>query len=472
MLPPGPSAPAALQTAHLIARPIPFFEHCRRRFGESFTARVLRLGELVFISDPPSLKSLFGADRENTIAPGRNVVLKPVLGSRSLLLLEGEEHLHHRKLMLPPFHGERMRAYEGVMEDATLREIATWPLGERFPLHPSMQRITLEVILRAVFGVEDDERRRDLRGNLVGILTTTRSPLAIGLTLDRLRRLPTYRGVARMLADSDEILLAEIADRRADPELERREDILSLLVAARFEDGSAMSDAELRDQLMTLLMAGHETTATALAWAFDLLFCAPQKLERLRAEIAAGDHQYLDAVIEETLRVRPVVPFVGRKLQVAAELGGCALPEGTVVMPAIYLVHTREDVYADPYAFKPERFLDGGPDSATDTGPSRRRSAPRPESTDTGPSRRRSAPRPDTYSWIPFGGGTRRCIGAAFAQLEMRVVLRTVLGHAELRPATDRPERIVRRNVTLSPRNGTPAILASRRSAHVRALAG
>ncbi len=437
-LPPGPKAPAALQTARLVARPIPFFEHCRRRFGETFTARVLRMGELVFISDPPSLKSLFAADRENTIAPGRNVVLAPVLGSRSLLLLEGEEHLRRRKLMLPPFHGERMRAYEGVMEEATHREIATWPLGTRFPLHLGMQRITLEVILRAVFGVEDDERGRDLRQNLVGILATTRSPRAIGLTIDRLRRLPAYRRVAQMLADTDEILLAEIADRRADPDLERRGDILSLLVAARFEDGSAMSDAELRDQLMTLLMAGHETTATALAWAFDLLFHAPQKLDRLREEVADGGHDYLDAVIEETLRLRPVVPFVGRKLHVAAELGGCALPVGTVVMPAIYLAHTREDVYADAYAFEPERFLDG---------------------------------RPETYSWIPFGGGTRRCIGAAFAQLEMRVVLATVLSQAELRPATDRPEPIVRRNVTLSPRNGTPAILVSRRPARPSAVA-
>jgi cytochrome P450 family 135 len=425
-LPPGPKAPAAFQTSMVVARPISFFERCRQRFGGTFTVRTLRLGELVFISDPPSLKSLFAADRQNTIAPGRNVVLTPVLGPRSVLLLEGEEHLRRRKVMLPPFHGERMRAYEGVMEEATSREIASWPFGQPFPLHPGMQRITLEVILRAVFGVEDDERRQALRENLVAILATTRSPRAIGLTIGRLRRLPAYRRVEQMLADTDEALLAEIAERRADPELERREDILSLLVAARFEDGSAMSDAELRDQLMTLLMAGHETTATALAWAFDLLFRAPQTLERLRAEIAEGAHEYLDAVIEETLRVRPVVPFVGRKLQLPTELGGYELPEGTVVMPAIYLTHTREDVYADAYAFKPERFLDGGP---------------------------------ETYSWIPFGGGTRRCIGGAFAQFEMRVVLRTVLGQAELRPAKAQPEPIVRRNVTLSPRNGTPAIL-------------
>jgi cytochrome P450 len=276
------------------------------------------------------------------------------------------------------------------------------------------------------------------------------------MTVGRLRRLPVYRRISRMLAETDRILLAEIDDRRADSDLASRDDILSLLVAARFEDGSAMSDTELRDQLITLLLAGHETTATGLAWSFDLLFRAPDKLERLRAEITEGGHEYLDAVIEETLRVRPVVPWVGRKLSAAAELGGYELPADTVVMAAIYLAHTRPDLYPEPHAFRPERFLDGGAESATDTSLSGRR----------------SGPRPDTYSWIPFGGGTRRCIGAAFAQLEMRVVLRTVLGRAELRPATDRPEPIVRRNVTLSPRNGTPAILASRHPAHVTSVAG
>jgi cytochrome P450 len=442
-LPPGPRAPAALQTARLVARPLPFFESCRRRYGETFTARVLRVGPMVFISDPASIKSLFGADRQNTIAPGRNVVLAPVLGQRSLLLLEGDEHLRRRKLMLPPFHGERMRAYEAMMAEAAEREVASWPVGRRFSLHPSMQAITLEVILRAVFGVEDDQRRQLLRRNLVGILAATRSPLAIGMTIGRLRRLPAYRRTGEMLAEADQILFAEIAERREDPDLASREDILSLLVGARFEDGSTMSDAELRDQLMTLLMAGHETTATGLAWAFDLLLRSPQAAERLRAELAQGDHEYLDAVIEETLRVRPVVPFIGRQLRVPAELGGYELPEGAVVMPSIYLAHTRADLYPDPQAFRPERFLDEGP-----------------------------GPRPDTYSWIPFGGGTRRCIGAAFAQLEMRVVLRTVLGQAELRPATDRPEPIVRRNVTLSPRNGTPAVLVARRPAGQLAAAG
>ena len=430
-LPPGPRLPAPIQTFGLVARPVPFFERLRRRYGETFTLRILRAGEMVFISDPPSLKRLFGADRRNTIAPGRNVILRPILGYQSLLLQEGEEHLRRRKLMLPPFHGERMRKYETVMEATTDREIDSWPLGSEFKLHPSMQAITLEVILSAVFGVEEGTRRDALRTNLTGILATTRSPAAIGMSIDRMRRLPRYRRVAEMLANADRILFEEIEERRGDPGLETREDILSMLVAARFEDGSEMTDAELRDQLMTLLMAGHETTATGLAWAFDLLFRAPDKLDRLREEVVdGGGNGYLGAVVKEALRLRPVVPFVGRELREESELGGHALPAGTIVMPAIYLTHTRPDVYAKPYEFLPERFLQDGP---------------------------------DTFGWIPFGGGTRRCIGAAFAELEMRVVLSTILRRATLRPATKKPERTVRRNVTLSPRGGTPAVLVDRR---------
>jgi cytochrome P450 len=423
--------PAALQTVGVVARPVPFFESCRRRYGQTFTVRVLRAGELVFISDPPSLKRLFAADRRNTIAPGRNIVLKPLLGDHSLLLQEGDEHLRRRKLMLPPFHGERMRAYEQVMAGAANRALDSWPLGREFRLHTSMQEITLDVILTAVFGVVDDARRGALRERLIEILATTRSPVAVGLTIDRLRGLPRFRRVTRAIDEADDILFAQIAERRADPRLDEREDILSMLVGARFDDGSEMTDRELRDQLMTLLAAGHETTATALAWAFDLLFRAPDKLERLRTEIVDGNgHEYLDAVIEETLRVRPVVPFIGRELREPSELGGYELPAGTVVMPAIYLAHTRPDVYPDPYEFRPERFLDDGP---------------------------------DTFSWVPFGGGTRRCIGAAFAEFEMRVVLETILRRATLRPASDGPERMVRRNVTLSPRGGTPAVLEERR---------
>jgi cytochrome P450 len=412
----------------LLARPIEFMERCRRRFGETFTVTILPRRSLVFISDPPSLKRLFGADRRNRLNPDRNLLLRPILGERSLLLLEGEEHLARRRLMLPPFHGERMRAYERVMEEAAERELERWPIGAAFPLHPSMQAITLDVILRAVFGVSDRARREELRQHLVEILTLTRSPRMLGFTIRPLSRL--YQRTADLVRRTDELLAEEIAERRADPELERREDILSLLVAARFEDGEAMSDTELRDQLITLLLAGHETTATALAWSFDLLFRDGAAMERARTAAEEGDGRYLDAVAEEALRLRPVVPFIGRQLREPMELGGWKLEAGTTAFPAIYLTHTRPDLYEEPYAFRPERFLDGGP---------------------------------ETYSWIPFGGGTRRCLGGAFAQFEMRVVLGTLLRRVELHPASERPEPIVRRNVTLAPANGTPALLLGRR---------
>ncbi len=428
-LPPGPSSPTPIQTWGLLARPIEFFEQNRREYGETFTARILRGGTLVFVSDPDSLKRLFGADRENKLPPGRTFSLRPLLGARSLLLLEGGEHLGRRKLMLPPFHGERMRAYERVMREATEHEIERWPLGTEFRLHPSMQAITMEVILTAVFGVTDPARRRELSENLVGILATTGSPRAIGLAFQTPRRLGMYRRTVAMIERADALLHAEIAERRSDPDLESREDILSMLAAARDEEGQAMDAGELRDQLMTLLLAGHETTATSLAWAFDLLFRNPAAMSRLREEVAAGEGEYLDAVISETLRLRPVVPFVGRTLTEPMELGGWRLPTGTNAMPAIWLTHTRPDLYERPMEFIPERFV---------------------------------GKRPETFGWIPFGGGTRRCLGAAFAEFEMRVVLETVLSRTELRAATIEPEPIVRRNVTLAPKNGTPAILATR----------
>lgn len=424
---PAVALPRPLQTARFVGRPVAFMEHWRRRLGETFRARFYGPGEVVFVSDPPSLKALFAADRVNTIAPGRNLILEPLLGPGSLLLQEDDEHLRRRRLMLPPFHGERMRAYEGVIREATERAVTSWPRGEEFALHPSMQAITLEVILRAVFGVEDAERRRVLRDSLVEILAATASPLAIGYATPGVRRLPAYRRLDRLRARADGVLRAEIAERRADPDVGSREDILSLLVSARFEDGSRMGDAELRDQLVTLLLAGHETTATALAWTFDLLLHDRAAHERLRAELASGEREYLEAVVNESLRVRPVVPFTGRELRADAKLGGFELPAGSIVMAAIYLVHTRADVHPDPRAFRPERFLGDDP--------------------------------PETFSWIPFGGGTRRCIGAAFAQFEIRIAIETIMRSVELRAATPELERPVRRNVTLSPARGTRAVV-------------
>ena len=427
---PAVPLPRPLQTARFIVRPISFLEHWRSELGETYRANLFGPGDVVFLSDPESIKKLFMADRVNTIAPGRNIILAPLLGRQSLLLQEGDEHMRRRKLMLPPFHGERMRSYERVIVEATERAIAGWPMGEEFPLHPSMQAITLDVILTAVFGIEDAARREALRDLLVEVLGASASPVAVGVVTPGLRRLPPFSSVPKLVERADELLYAEIAEHRRHPDLAEREDILSMLLTATFDDGSAMEDREVRDQLMTLLLAGHETTATGLAWTFDLLLHHPDALERLEAELAADEHEYLDAVVEESLRVRPVVPFTGRLLKQDSELGGYPMPAGTTILVGIYLAHSRADVFADPHAFRPERMLEDGA--------------------------------PETYSWIPFGGGTRRCIGAAFAQMEMRIAIETILRSVALRAATPEPEKPVRRNVTLSPANGTRAIASAR----------
>src|SRR4051812_15326419 len=384
----------------------------RRRYGDAFSVRFAGFTTpMVMLSDPEVIRALY-TEREHGLPPGRTIALLPVMGARSVLLLEGTDHLEHRRMMLPPFHGERMQAYEEVVRRVAEEDIAQWPRGEAFALHPRMQAVTLEVILSAVFGVTDPERRAQLRSLLPQLLADTASVgLQVRVLLSRRNGSDPFEELRRLLDRIDELLLAEIAERRADEKLEEREDILSLLVTARFEDGGQMTDRELRDQLITLLLAGHETTATALAWTMDLLLRHPAVLARLRAEVAAGDETYLRAVIQESLRLRPVVPLAGRRLGVDLRADGVELPAGTDVTPAIWLTHTRPDVYPEPYAFRPERFLE------------------RP---------------PTTYGWIPFGGGVRRCIGAAFAEMEMRVVLRAILEGPPLRSAGARPERVAR----------------------------
>ncbi|MSO40806.1 MAG: cytochrome P450 [Solirubrobacterales bacterium] len=427
-LPPGPRAPRVVQTARWISRPLQLFESCQRRYGDSFTLRIARIPEMVITGDPGAARAIFGQDRDNTMAPGRTLVLEPVMGPRSVLLLEGAEHLAHRRLMLPPFHGERMRAYETLIAELTDREVASWPRGRPFKLHPRFQSLTLEVILSAVFGVEEGPRREELRELLRRVLRMTASTrmMAFGLFTRQLGRAGPYRSFQKLIDRTHAALATEIGERRADPALDSREDILSLLVAARFEDGSAMDDSDIRDQLMTLLLAGHETTATGLAWTFDLLFRNPEVMESLRARLGDDEgHEYVDAVAQEALRVRPVVPQVGRRLGKETQIGEWTLPAGTDVLLSIYLLHMQESLYPEPQRFRPERFLEGGP---------------------------------EPYSWVPFGGGVRRCLGAAFAQFEMRIVIERILAQVRLSPASDRPERIVRRNVTFSPKAGTPAI--------------
>jgi cytochrome P450 len=435
-LPPEPSSSSLVQTLRWAFRPLPFMEDCRRRYGDSFSVRFLGFERpMVLITDPAAIKALY-MERSHGLPPGRNIILEPIVGPRSLLIQEGAEHLSRRKLMLPPFHGERMRSYEAVVEEVVTAEVDSWPLQREFPIHARMQAITLEVILRAVFGVSEGPRLDRLREMLATVLQETAAPTKqlIGLATRRFGGGPWARFEGK-LREVDELLYAEIREHRARGGLEEREDILSLLMLAEFEDGGSMSDEELRDQLMTLLLAGHETTATALAWTFDLLLRHRTALARLREELEAGGDEYLRATISESLRLRPVIPLAGRRLATELVADGLTLPAGTDVTPAIWLTHTRADLYPEPFAFRPERFLESPP---------------------------------DTYGWLPFGGGIRRCIGAAFAEFEMRIALREVLGRCELRKAQPGPEQTGRRNITLSPKAGTPVIVESRRPARER----
>jgi cytochrome P450 len=439
MLPPEPKHSPLVQTLRWSFRPLPFLQECRERYGDSFSLRFLGFERpMVMISDPAAIKALY-TERSHGLPPGREVVLTPVVGPHSVLVIEGADHLAHRKVMLPPFHGERMRSYEPVVTEIVDAEIDSWPLGREFAIHPHMQAMTLEVILRVVFGVAEGPRLERLRVVLTRVLEETASPFTqlIGLAARRFGGRGPWAKFEAQLRAVDELLYAEIADHRKRDDLEERDDILSLLMQARFEDGSEMSDEDLRDQLMTLLLAGHETTATALAWTFDLLLRHPRELARLRESLEAEEEEedYLRATINESLRLRPVVPLAGRRLATELKTDDLTLPAGTDVTPAIWLAHTRADAYPEPFAFRPERFLDEAP---------------------------------DTYAWIPFGGGIRRCLGAAFAEFEMRIVLREVLTRCELHKANPRPEKIGRRNITLSPKDGTPVVLTARHPASER----
>jgi cytochrome P450 len=433
-LPPEPSGNSLTQTLRWAFRPLPFMQDCREKFGDSFSVNFLGFERpMVLISDPAAIKALY-RERSHGLPPGRDIILKPILGAKSLLLQEGAEHLARRKLMLPPFHGERMRSYEAALDEIVAAEIDSWPLEREFPIHSRMQAITLEAILRVVFGVSSGPRLERLRGMLSTVLQETASPRAqiVGLATQRLGGRGPWARFEGQLREVDELLYAEIAEHRARGGLEDRDDILSMLMQAEFEDGGTMSDEELRDQLMTLLLAGHETTATALAWTFDLLLRHREPLQRLRDSLEAGEDDYLRATITESLRLRPVIPLAGRRLATELVSDGLTLPAGTDVTPAIWLTHTRADLYPEPFAFQPERFLEDGP---------------------------------DTYGWIPFGGGIRRCIGASFAEFEMRIVLREVLTRCDLRKANPMAEKTGRRNITLSPKHGTPVVVSARRPA-------
>ena len=436
-LPPGPPESRLRQTLAWSLRTPPFLGRNRERYGDVFTMRIAAEDPIVVVSDPELVKKIFTGDPNVLRAGEGNAILGPVLGNRSVLLLDGPEHLRQRKLLLPPFHGERMSAYTQLMRDVTNAAIDDWPVGEDMPLLPRFQTITLDIILRAVFGVERGDPKADpLREAMRKMMSWGTTPLAaIFMAREAAGKPGPWPLIKPTLARADALLYGHIAERRAAGDLAERDDVLSLLLQAVDEDGRGLTDQELRDELMTLLTAGHETTATALSWAYERLLRQPADMDRLREEALGDDVEdgWTDAVIREAMRRRPPIPMVVRKLSEPWTLReeDDPLPAGTIVAPAIWLIHHRPDIYSDPAAFKPERWL---------------------------------GVKPDTYRWLPFGGGVRRCLGASFALLEMREVLRAVAARADLAPvpgARDR-ERITRRAIVLSPKHNVRAVLRSR----------
>jgi cytochrome P450 len=431
-LPPGPPLPATLQTLLWVTRPLPFMEACRRRYGDIFTVRFTGLSarrDIVFIADPAGVRTVFAGDPATLYAGSGNAPLEVLLGRYSVLVLDGPEHMRQRKLLLPPLHGERMKSYETVMREATLDRLRRWPRHRPFQLLPEMQRITLEVILRTVFGFDDDDARRDRMRTLLQRMMHFGSGrlrlLAIAFARVELNGRTPWGQFRAAKREVDAAILDHIARRRAQRSERHGDDVLSLLLEARDENGAPMTAAERRAALPPRRGAAPPTTATSLAWAFDLLLHNRPSLQSLIADLEAGNSTWLDATIKETLRIRPVVPIVVRLLQRPFSVMGRDLPAGAVVAPCIYLTQRRDDVFDQPERFMPERFIKG----AT-----------------------------DPYAWLPFGGGVRRCLGASFASFEMRVVLRTILSTVRLQAGDLAEEQVSRRAVTLVPRHGTRVV--------------
>jgi cytochrome P450 len=433
-LPPGPNMPVALQTLAFWSRPNAFMERCAARYGRRFTLRIAGQPPFVVLWSPEEIKEVFQAPPD-VLHPGEGArILEPLVGRHSVILLDEAPHMEQRKLLLPAFHGERMQRLAGLMTELAEREVASWPRGERIVLHGRLQRLTLEIILRAVFGLERGAQLDELRELLSEILAFAENPLSI---LPRPPRAFTLRGPIarqdRLHARADESIAELIAERRqagADGD-----DVLAMLLAAEHEDGSPMSAEELRDELMTALVAGHETTASELAWGFERLSREPAVLERLYGELDGdSDETYLTATVQEILRHRPVLPHAEPRLvKQPIEIGDFTYQPGTMLAAFAHLVHHDPAIYPQPQAFRPERFIESEGGQA-----------------------------PGTYTWIPFGGGRRRCLGASFALLEMKLALRAVLEHCELQPVGAHGERARRRNITVSPAKGCEVILRER----------
>jgi len=424
---PGPPLPGPLQSWLGIAFPEQARLAMRKRYGSIFRSNDSIAGELFHIGDRDLVGQMFRwKPHQYNVAEPREV-MEPVVGSASLLLLDGDRHMRMRKLMLPPFHGQAIASYAELIEQISDREIDRWSAGETVRTRTVAQAITLEVMIRAVFGVSDPGRIAELKRRLPRLSSI--NPVLLVMQKD-LGPLSPWGRFIRNRDRVDEILYEEIRQRRADPDRDAHNDILTLLLSARDEDGNLLTDRELRDELITILLAGHETTATSIGWAFERLLRTPAVLERLTAEVKAGESsEYLEAVIKETLRVRPVVTEVFRSPTEPTELGGYLFEPGTQLAVSIALLQCDPDLYGpDPLAFRPERFLEGAPES---------------------------------YTWIPFGGGVRRCIGAPFALLEMKIVIARILARTRLRATRVKDEKARFRGVTVLPSRGGEAVVES-----------
>lgn len=447
-LPPGPPLPAIVQTLLFILAPIAYEKAIARRWGDLYTSNNMAFGKEVVIADPELVKQIFTGDPNVLHAGEANSGLGTLLGKRSVFVLDGPQHLRHRRMLMPPFHGDRLQAYAGTMRAITEQVVDQWQPGAAFPLHSAFQRITLDVILRTVFGLDLGPRHAELLDRLTRLFACIQSPLGMLLMAPEFQKdlgpWWPWGEFQRQLRAADALIYAQIRERRVEREntpTASRNDVLSLLLEATDDQGAGLTDAELRDELMTLLTAGHETSATSLSWAFERILNHPEVEAKLRAEldavapnraITAEDLpklEYLDATIKEVMRVRPVVLGVGRRLKAPITLRGYEIPAGTGIQPSIYAVHRRPDLYPEPERFLPERFV---------------------------------GKKPDPYGYFPFGGGVRRCIGMAYALYEMKIVLATVLRRVKLRLEKPRPLGFVLRAFLISPAGGTRVVLVER----------
>jgi cytochrome P450 len=444
-LPDGSQQPDWWQLLQWIADPFGYMDTCARAYGDTFTARLGDLLPIVFFSHPQAIQEIFSADANLFDAGRANEIVRPLVGDNSVLLLDGTRHASQRRLLMPPFHGERMRNYGRLICEITEQVTSRWTVGKPFSVRATMQEITLQVILHAVFGISEGPRYQQLKPLVASLLDMTSSPLRSSMLFFNFLQQDwgawsPWGQMKRRKRVVDELIQAEISDRRQQPN-PNGTDILTLLLSARDEQGEPMTDEELRDELMTLLVAGHETTATALAWAFYWIHKLPSVREKLLGELETlGDNAepmeifrlpYLTAICQETLRIYPVTPIaLVRITKAPVQIGGYRFEPETMLTACIYLTHHREDLYPEPKQFKPERFLE-----------------------------RQFSP----YEYLPFGGGNRRCLGLALAQFEMKLVLATVLSNYELGLCDRQPVKPARRGVTIAPAGGVKMVVKGRR---------